>query len=575
MTSVTIEKSLPDLVMRHRHRWAQLDLWVLMLAGGGVVLAIVSARNTPLFEMNDAGLASVLPVSYWVALILICSAFALGMIRNPVRERLLAVPAVALAVAVFGVVPIASTFPRDHVSVRHVGIIDHLASAGWSDGLIDAYFNWPGFFSVFAFLGSAAGDADLVPYVRWAPLVARVAMMVPTLLLMRALVKDRRTAWVAVWIVMLWDWVDQDYFAPQTFGLSLHLVVLALVAGWLLVPRAGSPIPSDHTRQRVGVYLVAILIAVAIVPAHQLTPVATTMTLGALVLLRRLPQLGVAVVTGLVVAVWLVIGAAAYQSGHDVVTLPDFGALLGDNVGSRVSGSDLHHSVVLERMVFTVGLWLLAGLGLLRAWRSGRSVLVPVVIAVVPFLMGPMQAYGGEMLLRVHLLSLPGMALLATFLLAPPGSHRIKSAVAVLLVSLAVLPAMLVARYGNDRLETFTLDEVAAVEQLYTVVPEGGLLVSAVPYVPWRGHDYATYDYETLLELAESGLDPEGVWDELLSAMEEAGSGAVVVTTTAYEAAEMLGDALDLSAMEEKLASDPRFELVHRSKDGRVYLYRG
>ncbi len=547
---------------------------VLALALGGVGLTILAARGTDLSAMTDLGLASVLPMSYWVALVLISCAFALALARDPIRETLLAIPAGALGIAVFGLTAIASVVPRDHVSLRHVGIIDHLASSGRIDGSIDAYFNWPGFFSVGAFLSRAFGDPDLLPMARWAPLVARLMLIAALLLLMRALLRDRRAAWVGVWIAMLWDWVDQDYFAPQTFDLVLHLVLLALVAEWLLVDRAGDPVPSDGRRQRLGVYVVAIGLGLALIPAHQLTPIVTALTLVALALVRRLPHYGLPVVISLGIAVWLVTGAGRYVAGHDLVTVPNLEMLAAAGVSSRVAGSALHHFVVMERMALSAALWLLAALGFARALRAGKPVLVPAVLAAVPFALLPMQAYGGEMPMRVHMFALPGMAVLAVRLLAPPEGNRVRSAVAVLFVSLLVLPALIVARFGNDRIEIHTPGEIAAVDALYRAVPKGGLLIAPSPVVPWRDHDYTDYRYATLVNLAQDATQPTQVWDSMLGQLKRVGAGGVVITESSYAYAEMLGDVVDLSSIEWGLANDKQFTMIYDGADGRVYLYR-
>jgi hypothetical protein len=169
------------------------------------------------------------------------------------------------------------------------------------------------------------------------------------------------------------------------------------------------------------------------------------------------------------------------------------------------------------------------------------------------------------------------MAALAAWQLAPPSAGRLRAGLAVALVSLLAVPGLVVARYGTDRLEIFTRGEVAAVQALYDAVPPGGLLVAAAPQVPWRDHDYATYRYTTLVDLGSQTTSAEDVRTLLLDRLEATGSGGVVVVRTAYEAAESTGSLApdELANAERWLASDPRFELVHGSSDGRVYVYVG
>ena len=73
-------------------------------------------------------------------------------------------------------------------------------------------------------------------------------------------------------------------------------------------------------------------------------------------------------------------------------------------------GSPGHLAIQGLRIALTVGLWLLAAIGVAQSWRAGRRDLRPYVLALVPFLMLPILNYGGEMLLRVTLFSLPFVA---------------------------------------------------------------------------------------------------------------------------------------------------------------------
>lgn len=555
------------------------DLQVFVLTGGGLVLALAGAARVRLVDMTDLGLASVLPVVYWAALVMIACAFALAFTRQPIRELTLALPTAAMGLALFGVVAIASTVPRDHVGLRHVGIVQNLLETGRIDGMIDAYFSWPAFFALAAFVSEVFGNPDLAPIIRWAPLVARLALLAPILMLARALLPDRRSAWAVVWIAMLWDWVDQDYFAPQTFALFLYLVILALVVQWLVVKRSGASPPPRGRGQRAGIYLVVLLLATAMIPAHQLTPVVTGLALIALALSRRLPQFGLPIIVVAGIALWIVTGADAYQSGHDLLNFPDLTAVFNANVGSRVSGgSELHSFVVLERMVMSASLWALAFLGFIRARRAGKPVLLPALLAAAPFTMLPLQAYGGEMLMRIHLFALPAMAVLAVRFLAPPQAPRKLSAAVILVISLLALPGLIIARYGTDRLEVHTQEEVHAVEALYDAVPAGGLLVAASPYTPWRHHDYDNYKYRTLVDLVdivEEPSDPRSVVRTLVALLDEQGSGGIIFTRTAYEGVEMLGTAIPLQLVEEAISRNDRFNRTFWSTDGTVYTYEG
>ena len=67
--------------------------------------------------------------------------------------------------------------------------------------------------------------------------------------------------------------------------------------------------------------------------------------------------------------------------------------------------------------------------------------------------------------------------------------------IVVVAASLALVGPFLIARYGNERIESFTPGEVAAVSQLYQMAPPGSLLVGIVGDVPWKNVRYEDYRY--------------------------------------------------------------------------------
>jgi len=103
----------------------------------------------------------------------------------------------------------------------------------------------------------------------------------------------------------------------------------------------------------------------------------------------------------------------SFLAGHSSMVLGSVGHVsssLSSNVTSRVTRGNFEHSFVAAiRIVMTVLVWLLAMLGVLRRVRpwpsrhysaSARPGSVPLIAA---------QAYGGEMMLRVYLFTLPLM----------------------------------------------------------------------------------------------------------------------------------------------------------------------
>jgi hypothetical protein len=144
------------------------------------------------------------------------------------------------------------------------------------------------------------------------------------------------------------------------------------------------------------------------------------------------------------------------------------------------------------RLVAAVGMWLLAAAGAMRAFRrDGRLPWTYLLVAGAPLSLVAVQSYGGEILLRVYLFSLPFVALLAALLFVP-GAARLAAGAAV---SMGMTVLFVTVRYGNERFESFTRDEVAAVRYVMGQARPGDRIVAVNSSLPWRDHDIGTYKF--------------------------------------------------------------------------------
>ena len=194
--------------------------------------------------MSDLGLASILPPAAIVALLAVNLSFALCLRRSDVRSVVLLMHVLVLMLMVYGVTNLVEDEPRFGSVYRHVGIIDHLVRSQEIERTIDAYFDWPGFFGLGALLVDAGDLANALPFAEWATVVVNLMYLGPLLLIFRGLGAERRTAWLAVWLFTLTNWIGQDYFSPQSFAYFLYLSIIALV-----LLHFG---PSDAARERLA-----------------------------------------------------------------------------------------------------------------------------------------------------------------------------------------------------------------------------------------------------------------------------------------------------------------------------------
>jgi hypothetical protein len=493
----------------------------------GVALTLWAAgvAAMDLSGMNDLGLVSVLPPVTAAGPILLTISFAVVLTAQPMRSGLILLHVVVLIVMLYALPTIVEDAPRFNVAWRHLGITEVLTRTGGIDPDIDAYFSWPGFFALSALLTEIAGSDVSFDLIAWAPLAFNLLYLPPLLLILRAASPDQRVVWLAVWFFYATNWIGQDYYAPQAFAYFLYLVILAIVLTWFgrdpdpirPLPRSWflpfKPVvpPATPPLQRAAVFAILILLFAIVVASHQLTPFAVLGVVMTLVVLRRITTSGLPIVMIVIIGTWLSYMTVSYLEGHlrDLVDrIGSVDTTVAANLTDRFTGSEQHLFVLGVRSATTLVLWGLAAIGTLRRIAAGDRDLTWPFLAAAPFVLILLQEYGGEILLRIYLFSLPFMALLAAnavlgFSFRPGWLPRL----GVVLASVVLLAGFVVSRYGNERMDLITSAEEAGMRRLYEIAPHGSLLVAASDNVFWRFRDYELYDYAIMTdELLESDL---------------------------------------------------------------------
>jgi len=193
-----------------------------------------------------------------------------------------------------------------------------------------------------------------------------------------------------------------------------------------------------------------------------------------------------------------------------------------------------------DARVIGVAFWLLAAIGIVRMLRrSGTDPAKPaavVALAFTPYLIVPVQSYGGEAGLRAYLFSLPWLALLAVEAIWPSGTRRVGQPAAEPAVAphgaargvtamttgrrpwlLAVLAPMLmalliVAYYGQGLADWMSPSDVTAAEWVDNNAPAGSIIYSLAPGLP----DKSTARYALLRSGADAFTDTESTLRPLL-----------------------------------------------------------
>lgn len=485
--------------------------WPGVVIGLALAVGVVALVRTSEDDIGEYGLIQALSFPYFVAVAAIIFVMV-GLLRRAAPAiGSLSLGVVALVVLVDGAASIVESEPRFPVAWLHAAFVESIMSLGETSPGMDARFSWPGFFSGAAALTGMTGLESPTAWLRWAPVILTLCYLPPLLAIGRATLSGWRGPWVGLIVFVMVNWVGQDYFAPQTVAYVLYLTFAALaltwlrrcepgwmnrqvhsrldkaqgrVAGWVRTVATATGKDREPEEQptemsfRIGVVILLAMISMAMVSSHQLTPVVLTVVLGLLAISGRFRPWPLAIFTGVALLGWLSYVAEPFWSGHldDIFgSFGKLGSVIGAGVEDRVVGSPAHLLVVKVRMIFALAVWALAALGIIRLWRSRRTISLPLVaLLAAPGFVLVAQEYGGEGVLRVFYYSLPGAVMLVAALVVPgPRLPSIRVLAAFGAVVLISFPAFLVAKWGNEEFERVTLSDLDLERAVVQVAPPG------------------------------------------------------------------------------------------------------
>ncbi len=436
----------------------------------GLALWWWAVQSTNLSAMAGLGLINAFPAAFYVAVALVVGSMVLALVARRLSRTAVLASFGALILVIYGTPAVLFSEPEYAWVYKHLGVIRYIEAHGSTNRAIDIYQNWPGFFAANAWLARATG-MDPGAYAAWAPVFFELCLLAGVLYALGGFIADPRRRYAAAFVWQLGSWIGQDYLSPQAMGIVLVVVALGIVlrigfaGGWdrdavtvlgrtadrlrdraeslalagVRVPREARDAPASSgseddgveaatypRRDRVvGVVLFAVL-AVAVIISHQLSPVMLILSLVVLVGFTGWRRL------------WLLIAAVVVAEGVWVAlawsTVQRFGLLNIDGpvtpvqagTGSPMSGVSL---VQNDARVIGVAFWVLAAIGIVRMLRrSGTDPTRPaavVALGFTPYLIVPVQSYGGEAGLRAYLFSLPWLAVLALEAIWPSGTRRV------------------------------------------------------------------------------------------------------------------------------------------------------
>ncbi|WP_214365539.1 lipopolysaccharide biosynthesis protein [Pseudonocardia sp. H11422] len=596
---------------------------VCAASAAALLLFVLPLRGVELRRMNGYGLISVLPVASLLGLALLSLAFVATLSFHRPPRVVLGLQLVAFVSCLYGVSALLTSLPRFPVTWIHIGFVDYISRTGTTAPGLDARFSWPAFFALVAFWMGKTDWQDLLPVLKWVPLVSNLLYLLPLGLLLSNLRASWQVKWFAAWLFCVFNWVGQDYFSPQGLAYWLYLVFLAILVTWLrsgaapdrqggdrppgrilgstvarrwqavrsrwlpdaLVPgelpprEAGPGLRSAVLVLLIGVFAVASA-------SHQLTPFLMLAASTGLVLTRRCNVVGLPLLLAVILAGWISYMAVAYWGGHLSELLSGIGDVGGNittSVADRTGGGDQHRRVVALRIGMALTVFALATLGALRRRRRSIDDRVALVLLLCPLIAVGLQSYGGEIALRVYLFTLPAAAILVAYAIFPeagPLARRPFRFVVLGVGTLVLVGAFLVARYGNEKYEMTYEGALAAVEHVYQ--ENGAVRIVALtdppaseapPFLPvgYRAVERGTH------EVLIAPRDPDDIGD-IVAGLRERGPGAYFITSRSSDAYLEVSGGYPADwgeRLRARLAAAPELVVVVENADAAVYALRG
>lgn len=434
-----------------------------------VVLVTVTGRSDP----QPGGLFRSVNPLWYLGLVLLVAAALLAW-RLSVSP---AFPVLTLSGIVVTSQAIVYGSPSVMSAARHVGIIDYIRIHHGVNTSLDIYQAWSGLFAGIAWLADVGNIADVMTVATWWPTLLSPAIALAVAALASRFVVDRFRIWCAAAVFALTSTLNILYFSPQSLGLLLAIVVIAL---------AVSPRRNRATALPVGRARVALILFFSIVMAisHQISPYLAVAALVALLIFGYLRPWWLVLLVLAPAVLWALANTAVL--GH-FISLDAIGQLSSNVKPPSHTFTQLPTPAITGAtfalpavVLFLTGLVALATLLLIRkrlVWAIALAAVSPATLLVA-------TNYGQEGIFRVVLFAGPWLALLVAGL---PLNHRVltRSTRTLRWAKFAVLSGVLAALLGVNAFGQTALDwnrviarDAAIATQTYeALAPDGSIML--------------------------------------------------------------------------------------------------
>ena len=141
----------------------------------------------------------------------------------------------------YGVTTLVEEAVRFATVYTHAGYTEYIMRTGSVDPSLDAYFSWPGFFVLSAFVTQAAGYHTILQYAAGRRF-SNALYLGPLFMIFTTITSEKRLVRVSLWLFYLTNWVGQDYFCPQGLDFFFYLTIIAVLLKWFQVQMSCRPV---------------------------------------------------------------------------------------------------------------------------------------------------------------------------------------------------------------------------------------------------------------------------------------------------------------------------------------------
>ncbi len=457
-------------------------------------------------EVDGYGILFALPTIYWVA-VGIGAIASFVLLRTALLERTRY--AVAVPLLWLGVLHTAPHLAHDHFRFQtvwtHLGFVRVIDETNSGDVLIDARFAWPGFFGVFMAPLANVNEQTLELIMRlWPTGVLGATAILVAALATRAYPTVPLIGPLSAVAYLLLAWTGQDYFSPQSFGFTAYLSMLVLVESGPLrtSPAWSASVPflarfaaaggDRPTARSTPVFVALIILSFGSIVSHPLAPFFICMGMVILGLYGRTVAWRLLFMIAAAYVIWFFITAEpwwATQLERMIGQIGSFFTNLESSTTNRVAQSSPEHVFVAGvRTWVGIGTFLsVLAIGVAMAterFRHLRPAIPLAPLAGIPSMALILQSYGGEIVFRVVLFTLPMAAILIGRVLAAVRVRALPVLVPVLV--LVMMPLLLLARFGNEAFEMTTDIDREVMEVAYESANDDTLFILDNGFAPYQ-----------------------------------------------------------------------------------------